>query len=234
MKKNHNIERYSGHENLLAMNFAVNYNAFIAKQLKKFVKNQNQKILDFGAGVGVFSRVFRDIGILPICVELDSEQSELLKSEGYTVYADLTNVANQSIEYVYSVNVMEHIENDIDVMRNIHQKLILGGIFLVYVPAVPWIYSAMDCLVGHFRRYTKSELEKKLEIAGFSVVQSEYVDFLGVWASFIFKYMDRSGGKITPNSVKLYDRFLFPISRVFDLFFSKLIGKNLLVIARKV
>jgi hypothetical protein len=72
------------------------------------------------------------------------------------------------------------IKNHVEI-KNIYDSLECGGIFFVYVPAVPWIYSSMDQLVGHYRRYTKDELVLKLKSAGFCIKRSEYVDFLGVW-----------------------------------------------------
>jgi hypothetical protein len=92
----------------------------------------------------------------------------------------------------------------------------------------------MDRLVGHYRRYTKDELILKLESVGFSIKRSEYIDFLGVWITLLYKLLDRSGGKVSPTSIKFYDRFIFPISRLFDFFLKQIIGKNILIICEKV
>jgi SAM-dependent methyltransferase len=224
---------YSGHENLLAMQFAKKYNNFLKSELIRYSVGK-KKILDFGAGIGVYAKTFHDLGLEPICVEVDKVQSDQLEKNGYFVISTIKDVPQKSIEYVYTLNVLEHIENDIEEIKNIYDSLEYGGIFFVYVPAVPWIYSSMDSLVGHYRRYTKDELILKLESVGFSIKRSEYIDFLGVWVTLLYKLLDRSGGKVSPTSIKFYDRFIFPISRLFDFFLKQIIGKNILIICEKV
>lgn len=224
---------YSGHENLLAMQFAKKYNNFLKFELIKYSAGK-KIILDFGAGLGVYAQTFYDLGVAPICVEVDKLQSDHLRKNGFFVISTIKDVPQKSIEYVYSLNVLEHIENDIEEIKNIYDSLECGGIFFVYVPAVPWIYSSMDHLVGHFRRYTMDELTMKLKSVGFSIKRSEHVDFLGVWAALLYKLVDRTGGKISPTSIRFYDQFIFPISRVFDFFLKRIIGKNILIICQKV
>jgi SAM-dependent methyltransferase len=223
---------YSGHENLLAMQCALNYNRFLNTQLLKYWK-KCKRVLDFGAGMGVYAKKFKEFGVSPLCVEPDKNQAEYLKSCGFKVISNIDQEPMDTFQFIYSLNVLEHIENDQKEIINIYRVLDSGGTFFVYVPAIPWIYSSMDRLVGHFRRYKKSELKMKLQNAGFIIESCTYVDFLGVWASLVYKHTDRSGGRINLSAIRLYDRFIFPMSQLFDFFFKKIIGKNLLIICKK-
>ena len=111
-----------------------------------------------------------------------------------------------------------------------------GGIIGIYVPAHPILYSIMDKEIGHVRRYTRSELKEKVNVAGFSIQSITYDEFLGFFASVVVKivgYKNRAnlGSK---NSLVFYDRIIYPISRVFDLLgFRYIVGKNLILIATK-
>lgn len=224
---------YSGHENLLAMQYAKKYNNFLKGELIRYSVGK-KKILDFGAGIGMYAQTFQDLGMAPICVEVDKAQSVYLEKKGYFVISTIKDVPQKSIDYVYTLNVLEHIENDAEEIKNIYDSLACGGILFVYVPAVPWIYSSMDRLVGHYRRYKKDELISKLKSVGFSIKRSEYVDFLGVWITLLYKLFDRTEGKVSPTSVRFYDQFIFPVSRLFDFFLKRIIGKNILIICEKV
>ncbi len=53
---------------------------------------------------------------------------------------------------------MEHIEDDEQFLHNAHRALVPGGTLLLFVPALPWLYGAMDREFGHCRRYVKSDL----------------------------------------------------------------------------
>ena len=63
--------------------------------------------------------------------------------------------------------MLEHIEADEMAMTRVHDALTPGGLFLVTVPQYPSMWSRLDELVHHKRRYTRPELTRKLAAAGF-------------------------------------------------------------------
>ncbi len=65
--------------------------------------------------------------------------------------------------------VLEHVEDDTGALDICRSLLTEQGSLLITVPADPTLWTALDDLVGHKRRYTKAELTSKLEGAGFSV-----------------------------------------------------------------
>jgi SAM-dependent methyltransferase len=70
---------------------------------------------------------------------------------------------------VGAFDVLEHIDEDLEVMRNVHRTLKKGGLFFLSVPQHPWLWSAQDAASGHKRRYTRSELTRKLREGGFKI-----------------------------------------------------------------
>jgi len=130
------------------------------------------------------------------------------------------------------VNVLEHITDDDSELHTIHETLSAAGRVFLFVPALPWLYGAFDERVGHVRRYRKSELEKKLERAGFSIVVSTYFDFPGI-APWWVKYCLLKSATMEPAGVRFYDRFIVPAARRIEALISPPIGKNVIAIAQK-
>ena len=59
------------------------------------------------------------------------------------------------IDFVFSSNVLEHIKDDIEVLKAIRNKLSDNGELYLYLPAHMILMSRIDEVVGHYRRYSK-------------------------------------------------------------------------------
>ncbi|MCK5796826.1 MAG: glycosyltransferase [Deltaproteobacteria bacterium] len=70
---------------------------------------------------------------------------------------------------VICLNVLEHVEEDLKALRNIHRALAPGGKAIILVPQGEWLFSSLDEAVEHYRRYTKASLAKIMVEAGFEV-----------------------------------------------------------------
>ncbi len=90
-----------------------------------------------------------------------------------------------------------------------------------------------DERVGHFRRYRREGLERVCKQAGFEVEKCIYQDSVGFFVALLFKMISNKEGSVSSSSFKIYDALIFPVSRVCDLFLSRLFGKNLLIYVRK-
>ncbi len=69
-------------------------------------------------------------------------------------------------------DVLEHIEDDKVVLKQIEKSLVYGGGVLITVPQHQWLWSSVDEAACHVRRYSAKELAKKVEAAGFEIVRS--------------------------------------------------------------
>jgi SAM-dependent methyltransferase len=216
---------YNGRDNLEVMQEAKNYNCFLLHLILAQARN-NELIVDFGAGSGTFSLPVAAAGNHLICVETDPVLSSNLSDHGLEVVSSLEMLEDGSIDYLYTLNVLEHIEDDDAIVRLWLQKLRPGGRLLVYVPAFEVLFSSMDRKVGHFRRYTKQMLNAKLKQAGFQVTETRYADSIGYLATLIYKAFDNGEGSVNLRMLKVYDRWVIPLSRIFDLIASPFVGKN--------
>jgi len=119
-------------------------------------------------------------------------------------------------------------------MGTFHSKLKNAGSLIIYVPAFQVLYSDLDEKFGHFRRYQKSDLLRKLKNSGFEVTKSRYSDSIGFFAWLFIKIKGYSPEKSKEKSMGIYDKYAFPLSKLLDALGCKfLFGKNLLVYAQK-
>lgn len=223
---------YTGVDVLETLEDAVNYNRFLTRLVSER-SNPQHAILDFGAGTGTFAELIRDADRHVSCVEVDSKLRGGLSALGFQAYESIEEVGPDSLDVVYSFNVLEHIHDDESIIQQFYRALKPGGLVIVYVPAFEFLTSSFDKRVGHLRRYRRGPLRSMLANVGFEIDESRYVDCLGVAAGLIYKIIDDGSGQLSRCSVAIYDRFAFPVSRVLDHVFQNVLGKNVLIVGRK-
>jgi SAM-dependent methyltransferase len=235
---------YTGRE-LEAMAEASNYHRWI---LGIFAPYLGRHVAEVGAGLGSFSELILSHHVCESLslVEPSSEMYQQLDARarqmpakplvetyhaGFPEAAPLIK-ARHSLDSVIYVNVLEHIADDELELDAIYQALSDHGRVFLFVPALPRLYGAFDERVGHLRRYTKRELERKLERAGFQTIVSTYFDLVGV-APWWFKYRLLKSATMEPGGVRFYDRYVVPAARRFESVIHPPIGKNVIVVAEK-
>ena len=118
------------------------------------------RMLDFGAGTGTFAKLLRTKGIDVVCVEPDTHLAEGLIRDGFLTFNDLSDVPDGSFEFILTLNVLEHVEDDRTSFRQLASKLAKGGRLLVYVPAFQILWTTLDERLKHYRRYRRAGLER--------------------------------------------------------------------------
>ncbi len=222
---------YSGVENLGAMKEARNYNRFLLDLLRSNLTGG--RVMDFGAGTGTFALPLTEAGAAVVCIEPDPGLCDGLSAAGLTAHANLEAIPPGSVDCVYSLNVLEHIEDDRATLAMLNDRIRPGGKVVIYVPAFNLLYSEMDRLVGHHRRYRRKELVAKMKDAGFEITEARYIDCLGFLSALVYRLIGNDQGVISPGAVRIYDRFLFPVSRILDRLVFGSFGKNLLVVGTR-
>ncbi len=222
-----------GGENLEVMANAHNYNRHLRDLVRRYSFGAHS-VVDFGAGIGTFSTCLELPPENIHCVETEPLSRHEILNKGFNVYADVTELPAGSMPYIFSLNVLEHIENDAAALQDLHRTLEPGGCLFIYVPAFQILYTSMDAHVGHYRRYRITSLVDCVTQAGFVVEESAYTDALGFFATLVFKFFDKpEPAPLNPRLVEIYDRFVFPISRLLSIPLAKILGKNVFVVARK-
>ena len=152
-------------------------------------------ILDVGSGPGGPAR-----GLFPqgriIAVDLSDLALRTYEKADSRVVADATRVPfrPQSVTALCAFDVLEHLDDDAEALRNWTEILAPGGWLVMTVPAYAELWSRHDEINGHRRRYRAHELSRLLMAAGLTVERLTYFNSLllpGVaavrWGQRLFK-----------------------------------------------
>ncbi len=141
---------------------------------------RNLKLLDVGCGAGTMIHHLRRYGEVK-GVELDPRPVAVARPRGYDVdQGDATRgltYDEASFDAVTALDVIEHNQDDLGMLRQIGRVLKPGGIAVITTPAFMALWSHNDAINGHVRRYTAGELGRKLDEAGFRVRRMSYNNF---------------------------------------------------------
>lgn len=130
-----------------------------------------------GAGTGHMSAIFLERGFTGIAHDLGDSSRELMRRrfagqvDAMHVVDSIDELSPHSVDYLLAFEVLEHVENDLGVLRDWASKLRPGGRVLVSVPAHQRKFGVSDALVGHVRRYERGQVKALLEGAGFEHVK---------------------------------------------------------------
>lgn len=236
MKETPNALTVSEDFEFAALSLADNYRKAL---LHEFSTPLRGNVLEVGAGIGQITeallknhRITRLVSVEP---HPNFHQQLLGKFPGHTIiHGTIENLKeDDNWDTILSINVLEHIDDDENELKNYYQCLAKNvGTLCLFVPARPEIYAEIDKDFGHFRRYTRPELRAKLERAGFQIVRLRYYNFVGYlawWLTFCFLKKRH----FNAGSVRFFDRFIFPLVYKFESrICPPFIGQSLLVEAR--
>lgn len=224
---------YIGEDNLEVMKLAENYNDFLVSEVASKIEEKDQLVVDFGSGDGFFSRnVSKQIKREIVCIEPAENLRKYYKN--HKVLDSLNELTDGSVDFIFSLNVLEHIEDDKTIIENIYEKLKSGGRVYLYVPALMVLYSSMDEKVGHYRRYSKADMSRLFDEKCWKIDECRYVDSLGFFVTLLFKWLGNKDGKLKPLPLKIYDKLIFPLSFLLDkITGGYVLGKNIKVLVTK-
>jgi len=222
-----------------AMAGANRYNRWVVDAFSPFV---GSSLLEVGVGHGGF----RDLLGVPdyVGVDIDPELVERLRRERPDVswlVADLADpgflemLAGRRYETVLCVNVLEHVADHVAGVANLLGALSPGGRLLLFVPAFQALYNDLDRLAGHVRRYRRSEVRSLLSAAGAEVLKADYfnpVGAIGWWLNRFLSHDTLESGSVE-GQVRVFDRYVLPISRGVDPVTKGFFGQSVIAVARK-
>ena len=210
------IYKDEGAETLHALSGAPRFNRWMADTIRPYV---GARVLEIGAGIGNLTRALIPRRACYVATDIDAEHLARLATRFHhrpnlhirycdlaqkDSFADLTS----SMDSVICLNVLEHVENDLEGLRNIHSALKPGGRAIVLVPHGQEIFGTLDVALGHYRRYSHQELKEKMEQVGFQV--ERILDFNRIsrppWyvSGRILKRTTLGSGQM-----KIFDRFVW-------------------------
>jgi SAM-dependent methyltransferase len=112
--------------------------------------------------------------------------------------------ADDSFELAVSLDVVEHLEDDVAALRELRRVVVPGGALVVTVPAYQWLWSGHDVINHHHRRYTRRSLQSVAERAGWRQERTTYFNSLLLPAAILLRVLDRFSRKTTESSLDLW------------------------------
>ena len=156
------------------------------------------------------------------------------------VQADATHLPlkEDCFDVVVLLDVMEHVD-DVAHLTELHEVLRSGGLLLITVPAMPWLWSYRDEAAGHLRRYTYAHLCRVLAQAQLQVQEMRYYQFWLMPLLVVMRLLGRRGPALRDLEempCPLLNRLMTGISRI-EVQFSDWIawpwGASLVAVCRK-
>ncbi len=200
-----------------------------------------QRVLEVGCGLGNLTmhllncELVVGIDISPSSVDyvnsVYAHNSNVQAVQCDVTNPDLLGLKSYHFDTVISLNVLEHIEDDVLALRNMYQLLTPKGRLILIVPAHPYLYGSMDRAIGHYRRYTSHELKQKLSDVGFEVFVQKYLNPIGALGWFVNgRFLHRT---VPPDAqLKIFNR-LMPFIVALERWIKTPFGLSLLSISRR-
>ncbi len=162
----------------------VGRRAILESFLKQIIQNlrsnvQNPKILDVGCGTGANLEMLSQFGSAE-GVDVSDDALEFCRRKGLTVQKGLAEklpYADETFDITTALDVVEHLDDDIAGLKEMHRVTKTGGYSLIFVPAFMWLWGVQDDISHHRIRYTRREIVERLEKAGYKVERATYANF---------------------------------------------------------
>jgi SAM-dependent methyltransferase len=143
----------------------------------EILRGGGTRILDVGCGTGANLGAFDRVGLASgIDASMDALHFCASRGIGNIAQSAVEELpfAHRTFDVVTALDVLEHTDDDLHALREIHRVCNAGGLFIATVPAYGFLWSEHDEALKHRRRYTAHELRNKLTITGFEVVRTSY------------------------------------------------------------
>ncbi|MEQ8460890.1 MAG: class I SAM-dependent methyltransferase [Sandaracinaceae bacterium] len=179
-------------------------------------------VLEIGAGIGNMSALIAEAcDSLTVSEMSTSYVSELqrrfdgrrdVRVVQYELGRDMpSEIRERRFDAIVSLNVIEHVEDDLSAVEALAGRLRPGGRLLSYVPACDWAYGSLDRHLLHYRRYGKRSFRALMEGAGLRVDRLHYMNAVGLLGWLLNGRLLRRAS-LSTHQTHAFDR-LVPIVR---------------------
>ncbi len=222
-------------------------NQILNKVVSEFCNlNSDFNLLDVGCGNGGFSHHLINkcnvIGIDTSETALDYASKRGIKNLHNVILKDFDKTPYGHINAVTIFDVIEHIEDDKEVVSQIYDVLANDSYVFATVPAYQWLWSKHDEIHMHYRRYSIKNFKKLFQDSGFKIIYTSYFNSLLFIPAVLKRFLDKLTGQDKSNDSPI-DEVSPLMNKIFTTIFlseRKLIpnvslpfGLSILIIAKK-
>jgi SAM-dependent methyltransferase len=241
LKNQNSIDPISNSTFSAAMLEAEEYNRWILDYYPLYLTNP---LLEVGLGHGTFykylpNQITHYVG-LDIDESLVCHAQSLYPSNQY-ICEDLASATflkalnKQQFNCILCFNVLEHIEDHEKALKNMLDILSPSGHILLFVPAFQALYTDLDRLAGHYRRYKILDLIHLSNKCGGKIVEWSYFNFIGGigWWMNRFRCHHSLNSASVNAQIRFFNKFILPISKLVQPITKKVFGQSLIVVLQK-
>ncbi len=172
-------------------------------------------ILDVGAGSGFFSKYLLDhSSAREACCVDTSYPADVDERRAGKPIRYRRSIGSIDADTILLMDVLEHVDDDVGLLREYVDKVPSGSHFLITVPAFQFMWSDHDVFLEHKRRYTLEHIEGTVRGAELELVRSAYY-FGAIFPIAAALRLASSGGEARPRSqLKLHSPFVNGLLKV--------------------
>lgn len=196
--------------------------------------DEPKTILDIGAGSGFFAKSIAhlDPELNAICIDPNYE-SEWQEFDGKIKFVRTT--AHRSANIYLFVDVLEHVADDLALLKSYTDSAPDGALVMISVPAFMSLWSPHDEFVEHFRRYRLEQVESIILRADLELLESRYLFGAIFPIAWLIRKLKRNSAPASdlsslPTVVNLVLRFFLKLEHKFP--FNKIAGVSTFAVAR--
>jgi len=215
---------------------------YFAWQSRMVAPELGRRVVEVGCGVGNFTGVLLDRDVV-IAVDPDAEYLGRVRERYpnqpnlHTFQADASDeafleVARFRPDSCVCLNVLEHIEDDHQAVRNMASVIAPGGAIVLLLPAFPALYGPIDRNLGHYRRYRRDAVARLAAAAGLRVRRARYMNAIGFFGWWINARVLRRDTQSVAQ-IDFFDRVLVPIMSRLEHIAAPPFGQSLFVVLEK-
>ena len=181
--------------------------------LGQFGNKTGLRAIDMGGGCGGWLeylhehsfQTFSELALGDSSLRALSLANPIVGSFATRYQIDLLNLGwREEWDIVFLLDVLEHIPNHVEVLRQIHRSLRPGGLLFVTTPALKFFWTYNDELAQHQRRYDKQDFKVLAKEVNFELLRTEYFMFFLSPALLVSRMLFRPGASATEEQLRAH------------------------------
>jgi len=219
---------------------AHRYTDWMVSPFKPYLRGN---IVEIGIGHGSYYEVLAPYGVY-WGIDVDERSIHAAKARfpgAQFARADILDpgfiedILPERADSIVSINVLEHVQDDDTALKNLVHALKPGGMLMISVPAMTWLYNDLDRLAGHHRRYYLSDFRRMLSGLPVQIVKLCYLNPIGGigWWVNCFRKHESLNSDAVNRQIVLFDKYIVPFSKMVDPLTRRFFGQSLICIAQR-